>query len=128
VASKSAAMWGSAGRPMAYPAATEQLVATELGIGVPRGNTPDKALATAPYYSGYDHDYGYAPYTGTAALTVWYWCDPNSRVFSTLARSWVVTDVPTPDLGRSRPLAPLFRSVWLFVRSSPPDQWLAKAE
>ena len=23
---------------------------------------------------------------------------------------------------------PLFRSVWLFVRSSPPDQWLAKAE
>jgi hypothetical protein len=42
-----------------------------LGLGLLGG-----ALATAPYYSGYEYDYGYAPYAGTAAPTVWYWCDP----------------------------------------------------
>jgi Putative transposase len=34
------------------------------------------ALATAPYYSGYDYGYGYDPYAGIPAPTVWYWCDP----------------------------------------------------
>jgi hypothetical protein len=44
-----------------------------LGLGLLGG-----ALATAPYYSGYDYGYGYgyAPYAGTPAPTVWYWCDP----------------------------------------------------
>jgi hypothetical protein len=40
-----------------------------LGLGLLGG-----ALATAPYYSGYD--YGYAPYAGAPAPAVWYWCDP----------------------------------------------------
>jgi hypothetical protein len=40
-----------------------------LGLGLLGG-----ALATAPYYSGYDYDY--APYAETPAPTVWYWCDP----------------------------------------------------
>jgi hypothetical protein len=44
-----------------------------LGLGLLGG-----VLATVPYYSGYDYDYGYgyAPYAGTPAPTVWYWCDP----------------------------------------------------
>ena len=40
-----------------------------LGLGLLGG-----ALATAPYYTGYN--YGYAPYAGTPGPTVWYWCDP----------------------------------------------------
>ena len=40
-----------------------------LGLGLLGG-----ALATAPYYTGYN--YGYPPYAGTPGPTVWYWCDP----------------------------------------------------
>jgi hypothetical protein len=36
-----------------------------LGLGLLGG-----ALATAPYYGGYDYGYGYAPYSGTSAPTV----------------------------------------------------------
>jgi hypothetical protein len=39
-----------------------------VGLGLLGG-----ALATAPYYGGYDYGYDYAPYAGTP--TVWYWCD-----------------------------------------------------
>jgi hypothetical protein len=42
-----------------------------LGLGLLGG-----ALATAPYYNGYNYDYGYAPYAGMPAPIVWYWCDP----------------------------------------------------
>jgi hypothetical protein len=42
-----------------------------LGLGLVGG-----ALATAPFYNGFDYGYGYAPYAGTPATTVWYWCDP----------------------------------------------------
>ena len=47
-----------------------------IGLGVGLGLLGG-ALATAPYYGGYDYDYGYdyAPYAGTPAPTVWYWCD-----------------------------------------------------
>lgn len=48
-------------------------VGPAIGLGVGLGLLGG-ALATAPYYSGYG--YGYAPYSGTPAATVWYWCDP----------------------------------------------------
>jgi hypothetical protein len=46
-----------------------------IGLGVGLGLLGG-ALATAPYYGGYDYGYGYAPYSGTPAPAVWYWCDP----------------------------------------------------
>ena len=49
-------------------------VGPAIGLGVGLGLLGG-ALATAPDYSGY-YDYGYAPYAGTPAPTVWYWCDP----------------------------------------------------
>jgi hypothetical protein len=51
------------------------LTATAIGLGVGLGLLGG-ALATAPYYSGYDNGYDYAPYAETPARTVWYWCDP----------------------------------------------------
>jgi hypothetical protein len=45
-------------------------VGPAIGLGVGLGLLGG-ALATAPYYGGYD----YAPYAGTPAPTVWYWCD-----------------------------------------------------
>jgi hypothetical protein len=49
-------------------------VGPAIGLGVGLGLLGG-ALATAPYYGGY-YDYGYAPYAGSPAPTVWYWCDP----------------------------------------------------
>jgi len=49
-------------------------VGPAIGLGVGLGLLGG-ALATAPYYSGYDYGYGCAPYSGTPAPTVWYWCD-----------------------------------------------------
>ena len=45
-----------------------------IGLGVGLGLLGG-ALATAPYYGGYDYGYDYAPYPGTPAPAVWYWCD-----------------------------------------------------
>ena len=50
-------------------------VGPAIGLGVGLGLLGG-ALATAPYYGGYDYDYGYAPYAATPGPTVWYWCDP----------------------------------------------------
>ena len=47
-------------------------VGPAIGLGVGLGLLGG-ALATAPYYGGYDYGYDYAPYAGTP--TVWYWCD-----------------------------------------------------
>src|SRR5437762_4663440 len=47
-------------------------VGPAIGLGVGLGLLGG-ALATAPYYGGYDYDY--APYAGTPEPTVWYWCD-----------------------------------------------------
>src|SRR5215469_16574777 len=47
--------------------------AIDLGVGL---GLLGGALATAPYYGGYDYGYDYPPYAGTPAPTVWYWCDP----------------------------------------------------
>ena len=49
-------------------------VGPAIGLGVGLGLLGG-ALATAPYYGGYDYGYEYAPYAGTPAPTVWYWCD-----------------------------------------------------
>jgi hypothetical protein len=52
-------------------------VGPAIGLGIGLGLLGG-ALATVPYYSGYDYDYGYgyAPYAGTPGPTVGYWCDP----------------------------------------------------
>ena len=49
-------------------------VGPAIGLGVGLGLLGG-ALAAAPYYNGYDYGYGYAPYAGSPAPTVWYWCD-----------------------------------------------------
>jgi len=49
-------------------------VGPAIGLGVGLGLLGG-ALAAAPYYGGYDYGYDYAPYAGTSAPSVWYWCD-----------------------------------------------------
>jgi hypothetical protein len=50
-------------------------VGPAIGLGVGLGLLGG-ALATAPYYSGYDYGYGDNPYAGAPTSTVLYWCDP----------------------------------------------------
>ena len=49
-------------------------VGPAIGLGIGLGLLGG-ALATVPYYNDYYNGYGYAPYAGTPAPTVWYWCD-----------------------------------------------------
>jgi len=91
-------------------------LAPQIGLGVGLGLLGG-ALATAPYYGGYDYSYDYAPYAGTPAPTIWYWCDAYQGYYPSVPECpvpWrqVARDGwagPRPLRGGVRRLIQLFR-------------------